>query len=162
MRPFARFAARDAALALVCGALWVSDAQLAGQTGAFPIAVGILTGFMTVLVAFFGHEWGHLTGALLSGATVHAPPLTSPFLFHFDVVRSTPRQFLAMSYGGYLASVVGVAMVAALVPWDRWSGWTAMGLVGVGLVVTAALEIPAHVRVMRGGPLPRGAVYVDG
>ncbi|MFK7985747.1 MAG: hypothetical protein AB8I08_06915 [Sandaracinaceae bacterium] len=161
MRPFARFAARDAFVALVCGALWFVDATLAAQSGALALAVGMLTGFMTVLVAFFGHEWGHLTGALLSGATVHAPPVTSPFLFHFDVAKSTRRQFLAMSYGGYLASLVGVLVVVALVPWDRWSGWTAMLLVALGLVVTAALEIPAHVRVMHGGPLPRGAVYVE-
>ncbi len=161
MRPFARLAARDLALALLCAALWVADAQLWERGDGLAVFVGIATGVMTVLVAFFGHEWGHLTGALLAGATVHAQPLSSPFLFHFDVARSNRRQFLAMSYGGYAASLLGLVVVAAAVPWDRWSGWTALVLVGAGLLVTAVLETPAHVRVMRGAPLPRGAVYVD-
>jgi hypothetical protein len=65
-----------------------------------------------------------------------------------------------MSYGGYIASILGLGLVFALVSLDRLSGQVALGFTGFGLLVTAVLEIPTTVRVLRGRDLPTGFAYV--
>jgi hypothetical protein len=140
----------------------VLDARGRAAGGSTAIAVGIVTGSFVVLCGFLVHEWGHLAGCFLSGAEVHAPKrLGTVFLFHYGVTRSTPKQFLWMSYGGYLASIVGMAVILAWADLSSVSGLTAVVLAGLGVAVTFALEIPTTFRVARGGPLPgRGGVYV--
>ncbi|MEM1416570.1 MAG: hypothetical protein AAGH15_16785 [Myxococcota bacterium] len=160
-RSFLPILVRDVALIIACVGAWQSELRDVAAGVDVPLARSLLAGGLTVVVGFFAHEYGHLLGALASGARVHAQAPWSPLLFHFDVARSTRRQFLAMSYGGYAASAVSATVIALTVPWDRLSGWTALGLMGVGLFVTAVLEIPTHVRVLRGGPLPTGAAYVS-
>ena len=126
-----------------------------------PIWLSVLAGASITVCGFLAHEWGHLLGARLAGAVVRpASSLRSVFLFVFDVERSTPRQFLAMSYGGYVASALALAGLAALLSMDRLSTWVALALTGVGVLVTAVLEIPTTVRVHRGRDLPTGFVYV--
>lgn len=159
MRSFVPFALRDLVVLTVMGIAWWLEGRWAGVAG---MAVAIGAGALTTVVAFLGHEWGHLTGCWLSGARVHAPAkLWSVFLFFFDVKRNDRRQFLALSWGGYVASLLALAIMAFTVPTDRLAGWVAWALTAVGIAVTFALEVPATVRVMRGAPLPRGAVYVD-
>ncbi len=164
MRPFVRFAVRDGVLALVAAALVVLDRGLssgAASSGAAPFAVGVAAGVMVPLVSFLAHEWGHLAGTLGSGGVAHPPPsLAAVFLFHFDVERSSRRQFLAMSYGGYAATALVVLPLAAWIDPHRASGLTALVLSVLGIGATLALEIPVTWRVARGGPLPSGGVYV--
>jgi hypothetical protein len=162
-KAFRRFLARDlvlvgAAIGTVC---W--DARLldAHATNRLALAVGVAAGVLFALASFLAHEWGHWLGAVLTGGIVHPPKaLTSFFLFFFDTGKSTRRQFLAMSYGGYLATLGALGLLAAWVRSDTPSGRTALLLAGVGMTITAALEIPETWRVARGGPLPSGLVFV--
>lgn len=149
------FALRDFAILMATAVAWWAE-------GGGGIVVAVVAGALTTVVAFIGHEWGHLAGCWLSGARVHAPSrLWSVFLFNFDVKRNDRRQFLALSWGGYAASLLALVLMAFAVPTDRLAGWVAWTLTTIGVGVTLVLEVPTTIRVLRGGPLPRGAVYVD-
>lgn len=161
MGSFPRFlAVRDALVLAATAALWALDATTRGDPGPASIAVGALTGLSTAVAGFLAHEYGHLAASLGTGAHVSYPssPL-STLLFHFDSARNDRRQFFAMSLGGYAATLVAVAAIAGLCPLDAWSGRVALGLAGVGTLVTFALELPITVRVWRGAPLPSGVAY---
>ncbi|MBL8920095.1 MAG: hypothetical protein JNJ54_14615 [Myxococcaceae bacterium] len=148
--------ARDVCLLSLTAAAWWLDASLGRQS----LPVGVFAGVMTAVTGFLVHEYGHLTASLASGAQVTYPPSAlSTLLFHFDSVRSTRRQFVWMSLGGYAATLVAVALIAALAPLETVSGRTALLLAGAGMVVTFVLEVPITVGVLRGGPLPLGAAY---
>lgn len=161
MRAFVVPAIRDlVAVALMAG-LSILDAQLSGaDAGAAAIAVALATGFMVTLVSFLLHEWGHWLGAVASGSPISRPPgALSPFLFHFDTKRSSRKQFLWMSMGGYIASVVALVCIATWADFSRLSGQVAFGLASLGVLVTLVLEVPTTLRVLRGAPLPQGGVY---
>ncbi len=159
MRGFGPLLLRDLGVAALTAGVLVLDARTEADA---PLAVplGLAAGALAALTAFFVHEWGHLIGALAAGGVAHpAPSLASFFLFHFDVAQSDRRQFLAMSYGGYLATLLAVLLLALWIDPARLSGQTCLVLSVLGIGVTLALEIPTTVRVARGGPLPSGGVY---
>lgn len=151
--------ARDLAALVAMGSLWwVEPAHR--DTTPVGLAHALVTGLLTGYVGFLGHEYGHLVASLASGAQVSYPrtPL-STLLFHFDSAKNDRRQFVWMSMGGYLATVVAVGGIVALCPLDAWAGRVSLLLAGAGMVVTFALEIPITVRVLRGAPLPLEAAY---
>ena len=122
--------------------------------------VAIVTGLLTAIVGFLAHEYGHLWASLATGSQVSYPSSAlSTLLFHFDSAKNDRRQFLWMSLGGYVASVIGVGLIVGLCPHDAWSGRISMLLGAAGLVVTLVLEVPITVRVLRGAPLPLDAAY---
>ncbi len=152
MRRFVPFLVRDLSITLATIALALFDARMrhAGASGAWATSVGVLTGVLVTLVAFGLHEWGHLSGALGSGGVVEAPrTIASVFLFEFDEKASTREQFLAMSLGGYLASIAAVAAIACWIDLGSASGVTTLLLAGVGILLTFALELPKTWRVYR-------------
>jgi hypothetical protein len=160
VRPFLPFLARDLVLLAITAALVVADRALTGGEGALPVVVGVAAGAMAAVLAFLVHEWGHLIGTFVSGGVAHArPSLLAIFLFHFDVEKSTRRQFLAMSYGGYGATALAIVPLAAWIDPSRVSGITGLVLSVLGIGATLVLEIPTTVRVARGGALPSGGVY---
>jgi hypothetical protein len=162
--PFLRFLVRDSLFAILLLVAWLMDRDMrATPTDELSASVVAVTaGMLTTLVGFFAHEWGHLLGALSANGVVHAPHrISSPFLFFFDVARSDRSAFLAMSYGGYLASAVALAVIMLAVPWHTLSGLTALVATSLGVLATFAIEVPTTVRVARGGPLPSGGVFAD-
>lgn len=151
---------RDLAAVFLAALLWWLDVTGPRAGGIRSMAIATGAGISAAVVGFLLHEWGHLAGALLVGSRVHFPDrVLAPLLFHFDTVRNDRRQFLWMSYGGYAASVVGVVAIVALAPLHRWSGQVALGLAGLGTLVTMIAEIPTTVRVHRGSPLPTGYAF---
>jgi hypothetical protein len=160
MNGWTRHALRDAGIVALTLALWRVEAGLRGEAGAAPAAAGLLAGTLTAVCGFLLHEWGHLLGARLGRGAVHPPrsPL-SPFLFRFDSDRNGRGAFLAMSLGGFAASALGVAVLLAALPRDALVGQLALALTGLGVVATVVLELPPFWRVLRGGPIPRGAAY---
>lgn len=163
VRAFARFAVRDAVVVGLAVAVMAWDGRLLarGSGGPLGAGVGVAAGVLFALGAFFAHEWGHWLGAVATGGVVHPPRrLGSFFLFYFDTAESTRRQFLAMSWGGYAATLVALGGLAAWARTDTWSGKTALVLAGLGMAITAALELPTTYRVLRGGPLPSGFAFV--
>ncbi len=157
---FARFAARDGALLVVAALLWQAEPEWRSLAGAGAAAWEVAAGLAAGVVAAIAHEWGHLAGAALSRSRVAAArSLASPFIFRFDTKANSRRQFLAMSYGGFVASAAVLAAYLVWLPLGALSGKVALGLVGAGLLATITLEVPAVWRVHRGGPLPTGAIY---
>lgn len=149
-------ALRDVLIISATAALWWLDRS----TGGSSILLGILTGVATAYVGFLAHEYGHLAASLATKSTVSYPAsIFSSLLFHFDSAKNDRRQFFAMSFGGYGATLVAVAFIALLCPLDAWSGRIALGLAGLGTIVTFVLEVPITVRVWRGGALPQGLAY---
>lgn len=70
---------------------------------AIPAAVG--AGFC----AFQFHEWGHWFGGRhVNAVMMPARVLWSPFLFQFDAKGNSRRQFLHMSWPGFLATAIFV------------------------------------------------------
>jgi len=156
---FGRLAARDGGLLALALGVWAADARVADATVAGAV-LALLAGGLAVLCAFLVHEWGHWLGGRLAGATLHPPERwTSPFLFHFDPERSGRRAFLALSGGGFAASVAAVGVLAAAVPWQGLAGRVTLVGVALGVAATLVLEVPVAWRVARGAPLPRGGVY---
>ena len=152
------FALRDASIFTLTGVLMWYDAA-AGD--ASPPLLAIATGLFGTLCGFLLHEWGHLLGAMWTGSKVAFPRLGSPFLFLFDVSQNGPRQFLAMSYGGYAGSIVALILLGSLLSPHMLSGQVGLGAATLGVLATFVLEVPTTLRVRRGEPLPsQGPAYV--
>jgi hypothetical protein len=150
---------RDSTLTLALVALWSLEAR--GVRIGPDWVVPILTGVFTALVGFLLHEWAHLAGALATGSKVHYPNrVLAPLLFHFDTEENDRAQFLAMSYGGYVGSALGMIAILLFVPLGTLAGQTALGLAALGGIVTAVAEVPTTIRVFRGGSLPTGYAFV--
>jgi hypothetical protein len=153
---------RDLSLLLSACVALALDARLrAVDPSAAPsIVVGVLAGVLVAVAGFITHEWGHLTGSLLTKSAVHYPQTAlSPLLFHFDTKRNNRAQFLAMSWGGYLATAIATAIVVAIVDARAWSGRVALVLTVGGMIVTLVAEVPTTVRVLLGRPLPDGFAF---
>ncbi len=154
---------RDLAVVAATVALvsWSHALQAAGGPLHWPVA--ILAGALVAVSGYLAHEWGHLLGALSRGSQVELPPrLAAVFLFKFDSDRNDRRQFLAMSMGGFLSSIIVVALLAAVLDMSYWADRFAMGLVVLGVAATFILEVPGAWKVYKGAPLPHGAAFVGG
>lgn len=153
---------RDLAVALGSLALWQWSHRLqdAGASGA--TITSVAAGVLLTVAAYFAHEWGHLGGALLARSRVHYPRgAWTLFLFRFDVDRNGRREFLAMSLGGYLASILVVALFLAGLSWHYLADAIALSLTALGVLATFILELPPFWRVWHGAPLPHGAAFVS-
>jgi len=154
---FAKLALREVLLFIVCLLCWRLDAALRSQGGVLAFGAALLAALSTVLVAFLAHEWGHLAGAWARRSVLYPPRgLRSVFVFYFDTERNNGAQFVAMSLGGFVVSALVVALLIVILPLDAWSGRVALALVGIGVIATLILEVPAAWKVARGAPLPRG------
>ena len=156
-----KHALRDTAIVIATLVIWALDARMrSAELSASAFAVALLAGVMTAYSGYLAHEWGHLLGALSAGSVVHLPErVLSVFLFQFDSDRNNRAQFLRMSMGGFVASVLVIALLLALLPLQAWSGRIAMFLVLLGVIATFILEVPVAWRVAHGAAIPRGAAY---
>lgn len=154
---------RDLAIVAATVALvsWSHGLQAAGAALHWPLA--ILAGALVAVSGYLAHEWGHLLGALSRGSRVELPPqLAAVFLFKFDSDRNDRRQFLAMSMGGFISSILVVALLLSLLDLHYWADRIALGLVVLGVIATFILEVPGAWKVYKGAPLPHGAAFVGG
>ena len=162
MRPPLFLVVRDiavVALAVLAG-LASRQAQDAGSVLTWPAAIA--AGLLIPFAGFLVHEWGHLLGAIASKARVEYPrTIWAIFLFRFDVVRSSRGQFLAMSNGGFIASVLLVVLLLSLLSVHYIGDIIALALTGLGVLATFVLELPVAWKVWHGAPLPTGAAFVS-
>ena len=158
-----RFVLRELGLLLLLGAAWWAESRWVELEGTLVFVYRVFVGLLTVLAGALLHEWGHLLASLATRAVVHFPPgWAAKLLFDFDVEANDRRQFLAMSWGGYLGSAVGVVLFAALLPWDRLAGQVAILGAALGMLVSMIIEMPTTLRVLRGAEPPAALLTVAG
>ena len=119
-------------------------AQLVAVANAL-IAGTVVTGVL--------HEWGHFTGARLSGAV--SPALKEPvrhfFMFDFSFEKNDTRQFLWMSLGGILVPWLLVLATLALVPMDTAARAMLLAVFAARAVQVSLFEVPVTLRASQGG-----------
>lgn len=145
-------ALRDVVVLAATIGLMRLDASLRADaaTGVLPALVAGATGLAITVCGFYAHEWGHYLAARAAGAT--PVPSASPisiFLFALGEDACSRRQWLAMSAGGYAASIVGLAVILSVIDLGTLSGRVALGLTSLGVLATFALEMPITLRVYR-------------
>lgn len=98
------------------------------------------------------HEWGHFLGARLSGAAspVFEEPKRHFFLFDFLLDQNTTRQFLWMSWGGILAPLVTILVLAVSLPWILPTAVLLATLLAKA-IGTALFEAPVALRTRTSG-----------
>jgi len=119
--PVSKLAKRDAAIALAALSLFAAaDAWYIATDSAFAGLLALLDGLAVgAVVTFMTHEWGHFAGARFGGGIAPTTTLTSFFpLFVFDMERSDPGAFRAMSVAGNVAHWSVVVLLLVLLPLD--------------------------------------------
>lgn len=152
---FGRIALRDLAFATAVAAAWTALAPLTAASGVTADLLGVVLGLALAAVAYAGHEWGHLAGALATRSTVHAPSrLATVSLFSFDSKRNTRSQFLAMSFSGFAMTGVALGVVYGLLPGDWLATRVARGGVAFLAALTVFIEFPLVVYALVRPTLP--------
>ena len=156
----AKIIIRDLLVLAVTLLLWAWTRQMEQVGGTLHVIVACLTGALTAFSGFLGHEWGHLIGARLAKG-IYAPPdsVLSIFLFRFNSDLNTRQQFVSMSMGGFVSSILIVALLFSLLSFDRLADQVALSLTILGVIATFILEVPDAWKVHKGAPIPRGAAY---
>ena len=134
------------AMAMGVLAMWGASQVWAEATGsllAHAVAIGSALVAGTVLVSTI-HEWGHFTGARLSGAEspVFEEPKRHFFLFDFPMDRNDLRQFTWMSWGGILAPWLVVIGVLAFADFGMLSSVVLLATAVARTVSAGAFEVP--------------------
>ncbi len=151
-----KLAFRDFAIVLATLLLWQLSQTQALQASAWYLPVAILTGLMIPICGFLAHEWGHLSGAWVSRAKVYMPAsVWTIFLFDYKPAENSREQFMSVSYGGFIVSGLVVALLLAVLSFDRLADQIALALTLLGVVATFVLEVPPAWRVYKGGPFPQ-------
>jgi hypothetical protein len=160
---FFAFLLRDGLIIAAVGALWAWTLRLGPAHDLKTGAVHVLTGLATVFVGYLFHEWGHLLGAWSARGHFELPRtvVETMFLFRFDNVRNTRKQFVSMTLGGFASSIVVVAAMLVLLPWGLLATYVALGLTAAGVAATFIIEVPEFLGVVRGGPMPSGAAFIS-
>ncbi len=155
-----RTALRDLVILALALAVWQLEGTSRHAGGAGATALACSAAVLTALCGYLFHEWGHWAGARLLSSVIEVPDrFATVFLFRFDADANDRAQFLGMSFGGFVASAVAVAILVAVLPLDAPAGRIALALVALGVLATFVLEVPVAWRVARGAPIPRGAAY---
>ena len=114
--------ARDTAIALAVLSIWAAaDTWYLVSGLGFALAISVLDAiFVGYILGALFHEWGHYTGAKLSGASAPRvkPKGTSLFRFNFDMATNTQRQFHWMSFGGWVSHWGLLAILVLAIPFD--------------------------------------------
>jgi len=119
--PVSRLAQRDGAVVLAALSLFAAaDAWYIATDSAFAALLSLLDGLAVgAVVTFAAHEWGHFAGARLGGGIAPTTAITRFFpLFDFDMKRSDPGAFRAMSVAGNVAHWGVVLLFLLVLPLD--------------------------------------------
>ena len=134
--------------AMVMGAItmWGAAEAWAQLTG-WSIAqfAAVANAFVTAyVVASVIHEWGHFTGARLSGSV--SPVLDEAkghfFMFNFAMDQNDVRQFTWMSWGGIAAPWLAVVLAGIFVPMATLGGKVLFATLVMKAASTSIFEVP--------------------
>jgi len=154
-------------VALRHGAIVLAAFTLWGAADAWAMSSGLLLAetvallnaiFAGTVIAYIAHEWGHFTGARISGAV--SPVLKEPFsffMFNFKDELNTQSQFLSMSAGGSFANWGLFVLMFILLPLNTWSQAMFLATTFAIAVSVSVFEFPIINRVMY-GDIPAEAI----
>jgi hypothetical protein len=152
---FAKLFARDVLIVALTAGIWHLAAAASAEPGMRGDFAGVLAGITIGVCGYLLHEWGHLLGAVAAGSTVRPPrSLASGFLFSFDSQANSRRQFIALSLGGWTASVVVLWFVYAQLPSDLFASRVARGVVTANMLLIVLIEVPLVVFSLVTGKVP--------
>lgn len=158
---FSKFLARDAVLITVAVIAWWLAWPLSVGDGPLADVSGVLLGIGAGLLAFVGHEWGHLAGALaMRSRVVEAKSLAAPFFFSFDSRSNSQAQFVVMSLSGFAVTGVALYVAYGLLPAEALATRVTRGLVVFSASLTVLLEIPLlTISLLKGSMLSQVEVF---
>ncbi|MBO6564399.1 MAG: hypothetical protein JJ956_06630 [Pseudomonadales bacterium] len=137
-----RFVFRDSAIVIVTMGLFI----LSPENMALQICLGVGLG----LSAYLFHEWAHWLGARLVNAKIDSPDfILSPFLFSFDSEANSTRQFVHMTWPGFLATAIYITAYDLLLPdtlWGQIAWWMAVALTLATVIIEGPLALWAVLR----------------
>lgn len=143
--PVAKLARRDGAIAIVGLSLFAAADVWYVTTGlGLATLLTVLNGVVVgVVLGTLAHEWGHFAGARLAGGIAPTRAYGSFFpIFDFDMVKSDPASFRAMSVGGNLAHWGFFLFLLVGLPLDT-PGRAALVAAAFGVAVAASTtEVP--------------------
>lgn len=138
-----RFALRDGGIVVAAALAWWALAGVSAGSGPLGDLSGVVAGLLIGASALVLHEWGHLLAGLAAGAAVRVNEnLRSTFLFSFDAERSSLRQFLVMSVGGFLVTGGFLWVAYGALPDGLLATRVARGAVMFLASLTVLLEFP--------------------
>jgi hypothetical protein len=106
------------------------------------------------VIGGMAHEWGHFAGARWGGGIAPTRPVESFFpIFLFDMERSDPSAFRAMSIGGNVAHWLTVLVFAYFIPLDT-VGRMALLAGSFGFAVSASTTEFPIIRRLDAGATP--------
>jgi hypothetical protein len=148
-----KVALRHGAIVLAALTLWgAADAWAISSSWLLAETVAILNAiFAGTVIAYIAHEWGHFTGARISGAV--SPVLKDPvsfFMFNFKDELNTQGQFLSMSVGGPFANWSLFVLMFVLLPLNTWSQAMFLATTFAIAISVSVFEFPIINRVMYG------------
>ena len=107
--------------------------------------------FVGVIIASIAHEWGHFSGARITGSV--SPVMKEPvsfFMFSFKDEVNSREQFVAMSMGGPIANWLLVLGLFFLLPLETWSQALLLATTFAMAVNVCVFEFPVINSVMYG------------
>jgi hypothetical protein len=158
---FTRLLLRDAGITAAVLSLWWFAWPVTAASGPLSDVLGLLLGFGAGVLAYLGHEWGHLLGAFATGAHVRPPAkLGSAFLFSFDSRRNSQTQFVVMSLSGFAVTGVALWVAYGLLPDGDFAVRILRGMVVFSASLTLLLEVPLlTISLVRGSILAQAEVF---
>ena len=144
---------KHASIVLAALTIWgAADYWAAGSGILLAEGIALLNAlFVGVIIASIAHEWGHFSGARISGSV--SPVMKKPvsfFMFTFKDDINSREQFLAMSMGGPLANWVLVVSLFFLLPLETWSQALLLATTFAVAVSVCVFELPVINSVMYG------------
>ena len=144
---------KHATIALAALTIWGASDYWASGSGLLLAEVITLLNalFVGIIISSIAHEWGHFSGARISGSV--APVMKKPisfFMFTFKDDINSREQFLSMSIGGPAANWVLVIGLFFLLPLETWSQGLLFATTFAIAISVCVFEIPVINSVMYG------------
>jgi hypothetical protein len=152
---YVKLFARDLAIVLTIVTLWVLGASFSAADGPVADLTGLLLGAALGACALPLHEWGHFLGGLASRSAMRpAESLRKLFAFSFSSQLNSQRQFLAMSFGGWVGTAAAVWVAYGLLPSELLASRVARGMTLLSVLLVVVTEVPLLVRAFWTGRIP--------
>ena len=152
---YAKLFARDLSIVAAVVVLWRLTAGFSAGDGSVGDFTGLVVGAALGACALPLHEWGHFLGALVSRSAMRpAESLRALFSFSFDSQQNSRRQFLAMSFGGWVGTALAVWVAYGVLPSELLASRVARGMTLLSVLLVVVTEVPLLVRAYWTGRIP--------